>query len=47
MSQLWANIYLLLWVNKQMTIDQLHAAMAKGRITQAEYDYIASQPQNP
>ncbi len=45
MSQIWVNIYLPLWISGQMTLAQLQAALAKGRITQAEYDYIVSQPQ--
>lgn len=46
MSQIWVNIYLPLWVSGQMKIAQLQTAMAKGRITQEEYDYIVAQPQN-
>ena len=47
MFQVWVNIYLPLWISGQMTIEQLQAALAKGRITQAEYEYIIAQPQNP
>lgn len=46
MSQIWANIYLPLWVSGQMTIVQLQTAVVRGRITQEEYDYIVAQPQN-
>lgn len=47
MSQVWVNIYLPLWISGQMTIEQLQAALAKKRITQAEYDMIVATPQNP
>lgn len=46
MSQVWVNIYLPLWISGQMTIEQLDAAKAKGRITQPEYDQIVATPQN-
>lgn len=46
MSEFWANFYLPLWISGQMTIEQLQAALDKGRITQDEYDYIIAQPQN-
>lgn len=45
MSQVWVNIYLPLWVSGQMTEMQLQTALAKGRITQEEYDTIINTPQ--
>jgi hypothetical protein len=47
MSQIWVNIYLPLWIQHLMTIEQLQAAIVKGRITQAEYEMIIATPQNP
>jgi hypothetical protein len=47
MSQLWVNIYLPLWIQRRMTIEQLQAAVVKGRITQDEYETIIATPQNP
>ncbi len=46
MAQIWVNIYLPLWISGQMTLEQLQAALTKGRITQDEYDFIISHPQN-
>lgn len=45
MSTTWYNIYLPLWIQRQMTIEQLNTALAKGRITQPEYDSIIATPQ--
>jgi len=47
MSQVWVNIYLPLWINGQMTIEQLQIAKTKVRITQPEYDKIIATHQNP
>ena len=46
MSSTWYNIYLPLWIQGKMTIEQLQVALAKGRITQEEYDAIVATPQN-
>lgn len=46
MSTTWYKLYLALWINGDMTIEQLQTALAKGRITQAEYDAIVATPQN-
>jgi hypothetical protein len=47
MSATWFNIYLPLWVSRDMTVEQLNKAKEKRRITQDEYDTIISTPQNP
>lgn len=47
MSQLWVNIYLPLWIQGRMTIEQLQTAVVKDRITQDEYETIIATPQNP
>jgi hypothetical protein len=49
MSQTWVNIYLPLWIQRRMTIEQLQAARDRvpPRITQPEYNMIIATPQNP
>lgn len=47
MSTTWYNIYLPLWVTGQMTEEQLQTALAKGRVTEPEYNTIVATPQNP
>lgn len=42
MSQLWYNIYLPLVLSGQMSLAQLDVALAKGRITQIEYETLVS-----
>ncbi len=46
MSATWYNLYLPLWISGNMTIEQLQKALAKGRITQEEYDRINATLQN-
>lgn len=42
MSALWYRIYLPLVESGEMTLEQIDAALAKGRITQAEHDDLVS-----
>lgn len=45
MSARWKDFYLPLWISGDMTIEQLQAAVVKGRITQSEYEEIIATPQ--
>lgn len=42
----WYNFYLDLWIQGTVTVAQLQKAVAKGRITQAEYEAIIATTQN-
>jgi hypothetical protein len=43
MSAFWYNFYLPLVLSGQMNLEQLQAALAKGRITQSEFDDLVSK----
>lgn len=42
MSQTWYNIYLPLVISGNMRLEQLDKALARGRITQEEYNDLVS-----
>jgi len=44
--QFWYNFYLPLVISGEMTLENLQAALAKGRITQEEYDDLITHIPN-